>query len=245
MISRSKTYIGTTALLIAVATSAVAFVDADDAAKPAPAGEVTKDENAKEPEQVKLPAEAVRKYGIRVGVAKKRKLTSHLVAPAHLSFNTEAMAVIGAAVQGRVAEVKVRAGDAVKKGDELIVVESPELGEAQTDLLQKRTAVAAAEGAVDPARNAYDRAKTLYEQSQGISLAELQKREVEYKAAQNALLTAKAASAAAENRLALLGMDQAAIDELVKTSKINPRYVVRSPLAGTVVERAVNLGELV
>jgi len=32
---------------------------------------------------------------------------------------------------------------------------------------------------------------------------------------------------------------------LLKTSKINPRYSVRSPLAGTVVERTVNLGELV
>jgi cobalt-zinc-cadmium efflux system membrane fusion protein len=196
-------------------------------------------------EQVKLPPEAMRKYGIRTGVAKKRKLISHVVAPARLSFNTEATAVIGAAVQGRVAEVKVRAGDIVKKGDELLVVESPELGEAQSDLLQKRAALAAAQGTVDPAKSAYDRAKTLFEQSQGISLTEFQKREVEYKAAQNAVLTAHAAAAAAENKLTLLGMDQPSIDELVKSSKINPRYVIRSPLAGTVVERVVNLGELV
>ena len=40
-------------------------------------------------------------------------------------------------------------------------------------------------------------------------------------------------------------MDDAAIDELVKSGKVNPRYVVKSPLAGEVIERAVNLGELV
>jgi cobalt-zinc-cadmium efflux system membrane fusion protein len=196
-------------------------------------------------EKVKLTPEAMRKFGIRTGVAKKRKLTSHLIAPARLSFNTEAMAVIGVAVQGRVAEVKVRAGDSVKKRDELLIVESPELGEAQSDLLQKRTAVITAEGAVEPAKGAFDRAKTLFQKSQGISLTELQKREVEYKAAQNALLTAQAASAAAENKLSLLGMDAPAIEQLTRTSKINPKYVVRSPLAGMVVERTVNLGELV
>jgi cobalt-zinc-cadmium efflux system membrane fusion protein len=234
------------ALLAAVVNGGLAFGGKDDApAKPAPSGEAKKDEKGKEPEQVKLPPEAVRKYGIRVGVAKKRKLTSQVVAPARLSFNSEAMAVIGTAVQGRVAEVKVRAGDSVKKGDELLIVESPELGEAQSDLLQKRTAVVTAEGTVEPAKSAFDRAKTLFDQSQGISLTELQKREVEHKAAQNALLTARAAAAAAENKLTLLGMDQPSIDQLVKTGKINPLYIVRSPLAGTVVERAVNLGELV
>jgi cobalt-zinc-cadmium efflux system membrane fusion protein len=225
-------------------SSPVAWADKDDAPAQTPDA-AKKDEGKKDVEQVKLPPEAVRKYGIRIGVAKKRKLISHIVAPARLSFNTEAMAIIGAAVQGRVAEVKVRAGDVVKKGDELLVVESPGLGEAQSDLLQKRTAVVAAEGTVDPAKSAFDRAKTLFDQSQGISLTELQKREVEYKAAQNALLTARAGAAAAENKLTLLGMDQSSIDELVKTSEINPRYVVRSPLPGTVVERAVNLGELV
>jgi cobalt-zinc-cadmium efflux system membrane fusion protein len=196
-------------------------------------------------DQVKLSPEAIRKYGVRVGVAKKRKLISRFIAPARLSFNSEAMAVIGAAVHGRVVEVKVRAGDLVKKRDALLIIESPELGEAQSDLLQKRTAVLTAEATVEPIRSVFERGKSLFEQSQGISLTELQKREIDFKTAQNALLTARAAAAAAENKLTLLGMDQPSIDELCKTGRIDPRYVVRSPLAGTVVERAVNLGELV
>src|SRR4051794_35040443 len=100
MTSRTKTYLSITALLVALATGGLVLGDEDDATKPAPAAQATKDEKEKEPEQVKLPPEAMRKYGIRVGVAKKRKLTSHLIAPARLSFNSEAMAVIGSAVQG-------------------------------------------------------------------------------------------------------------------------------------------------
>jgi len=150
-----------------------------NAEEPGNADKKAEDAKDEHKDEVKLTPEAVRRYGIRTGVAKKRKLTSHIISPARLAFNTEAMAVIGAAVQGRVVEVKVRAGDAVDKGAELLIVESPELGEAQSDLLQKRTAVIAAEAAVDPAKSAFDRAQKLFDETKGISLTELQKREVE------------------------------------------------------------------
>lgn len=233
------------ALILLIGGGAVFGGPDEFPSKTEPAFTAEKDEKDKEPEQVKLSPEAIRKYGIRIGVARKRKLIARFIAPARLSFNSEAMAVIGTAIHGRVVEVKVRAGDLVKKRDALLVIESVELGEAQSDLLQKRTAVITAQGTLEPIRSVFERGKSLFDQNQGISLTELQKREIEYKTAQNALLTARAAAAAAENKLALLGMDQPSIDELSKTGRIDPRYVVRSPLAGTVVERAVNLGELV
>ncbi len=65
------------------------------------------------------------------------------------------------------------------------------------------------------------------------------------KKAEGALATAQAAMTAAANKLHLLGMNDQAIYELLKSGKVIPRYVVRSPLSGEVVERLVNLGELV
>lgn len=214
--------------------------DADNSAKNAdndkPAGETT---------EVKLTSEAIKRYGVSLGRATKKKMVSHVIAPAQVSFNATAMAVVGCPVQGRIVELRAAVGDTVKKGDELLLVESPELGEAQTDYLQKRTGVAAAEAAVDPARDAYERAKSLYDSSQGIALTEVQKRQVEYTAAKNAALTAQAVMKAAESRLHLLGSNKVAVSELVKSGEIDPRYVVRAPLAGTVTERLVTLGELV
>lgn len=217
-------------------------------AKPSASGARDGDKDrptAGETTQVKLTAEAMKRYGVGLGRATKQKLVSHVVAPAQVSFNTTAMAVVGCPVQGRVADLKVAVGDNVKKGDELLVVESPELGEAQSDYLQKRTAVAAAEAGVQPAQGAYQRAKSLYESSQGIALTEVQKRQVEFNAVRNAALTAQAALKSAASRLTLLGMDKAAIDKLVESGDINFRYAVRAPLAGTVTERWVTLGELV
>jgi cobalt-zinc-cadmium efflux system membrane fusion protein len=200
---------------------------------------------AEKDDQVKLAPEAMKHYGISVGIAKKRRLTSHLIVPARVSFNTTAMAVVGCPLQGRITELKVAVGDSVKRGDELLVVESVELGEAQSDDLQKRTGVVAAQAAVDPAKGAFERAKSLYDSSQGVTLTELQKREVDYKTAQNTLLIAKAAANAAESKLRLFGMSRESIDQLTQSGEVNPLYTARSPISGTVTERLVTLGELV
>ncbi|HEX8521370.1 MAG TPA: efflux RND transporter periplasmic adaptor subunit [Tepidisphaeraceae bacterium] len=196
-------------------------------------------------DEVKLTAEAIARHGIKLEPATRRMLASTISVAARVSFDMEAMAHVGSAVQGRATEIKVRAGDAVKKGDELVVVESPALGEAQSDFLQKRTAVAVSSAAVEPAKDAAERAKKLYDQNQGIALGEVQKRQSELRAAQGAIQTAEAAATAAENRLHLLGMDQKSVDALVKTKQINPQHVIRAPIAGRVIAREVTLGELV
>ena len=64
-------------------------------------------------------------------------------------------------LHGRAVEIKVRLGDQVRKDQDLVVVESPELGEAQADFLQKRTAAQSAGPQVDLAKAAWDRAKNL------------------------------------------------------------------------------------
>lgn len=222
--------------------------DADKPAAPGGHPAESKDEHEHGDEhkgEVKLTPEAVRRYGLRTGVARKHKLAASFVAPARVCFNAEATAVVGSAVTGRVVDLKARVGDEVKKGDELLAVESPELAEAQGDYLQKVAALSGARAVIDPARGAAERAKSLYEGSGGISLTELQKREVEYAAARNNLLVAQAAADAARNKLGLLGLDDEAVGRLEGSKKINPRYSVHSPLAGRVIERPVTLGELV
>jgi len=196
-------------------------------------------------DEVKLTAEAVKKYAVRAEPVTRRHLKPTFTAPARVAFNANATAHVGSAVKGRVAELKVQVGDEVKKGDVLMVVESPELGEAQSEFIQKRGAATAAAPAVESAGSAYERARELYDQTKGISLTDLQKRETDYRSAQATLQTARTAATAAENKLHLLGMDRAAVDELAESGEIKPRFPVRAPLAGQVTEREVTLGELV
>jgi cobalt-zinc-cadmium efflux system membrane fusion protein len=196
-------------------------------------------------DEVKLSPEAIERSNIRIGIVTSTQLNPTITAPARVAFNMEAMAHVGSVVKGRAIEIAARVGDTVKKGDALLVVESPELGEAQSDFLQKCTAVSVAQSAIEPAKSAADRAKALYEQSKGIALGELQKRVAEQKAAEGALKTAQAALTAAENKLHLMGMDAKAIASLAKSGEIDPRFTIRAPLGGQVIEREITLGELV
>ena len=196
-------------------------------------------------DEVKLTAEAIKLAKIRVEPVKKQSLTATFLAHARIAFNAEAMAHVGTLVAGRVVEVKARVGDAVKQGDEVLVIESTDLGQAQSDYLRERTTLAVAQSAVEPAKQAAERAKKLYDQNQGIALGELQKREAELKAAEGAALSAKGSADAARNRLLLLGMTPDATKKLDEDATLSPKLAIRAPIAGRVIEREVTLGEMV
>jgi len=194
-------------------------------------------------DEVRLTEAAIREYRITIEEAGLHVLSPMLVAPGRVSFNTDAMAHVGSIVKGRVVELRKRVGDVVKKDEELVIVESSELGQAQTEYLQRKSAIAIAQSAVEPTKNAYERAKSLFEGSQGIALGEVQKREADYLAAQGALQTAKAAASAAENTLRLYGMSDQARAALDQSGTINAILSIRAPISGTVIEREVTLGE--
>ncbi|MCG3127442.1 MAG: Cobalt-zinc-cadmium resistance protein CzcB [Phycisphaerae bacterium] len=196
-------------------------------------------------DEVTLVPDAIERYGIKVEQASRCKLRPTFLAPARVSFNAEAMAHVGSPLPGRVVELRAKLGDIVSKGDALLIVESPELGEAQSEFLQKRIIAQTTVAAVELAKNALERASRLFDENRGIALDEVQKREVEYKSAQAILQTAQSAAVAAENKLHLLGIDQASVEKLAETGEVNPRFTIVAPLPGRVVEREVTLGELV
>jgi len=103
-------------------------------------------------DEITLRAEAVRQNNITVAPVEPKMLVDSFVAPARVEFNREAMAHVGALVSGRVVELKARVGDSVKKDDALLVVESTELGKAQSEFLQRRTEADVAAAAVSPAK---------------------------------------------------------------------------------------------
>jgi cobalt-zinc-cadmium efflux system membrane fusion protein len=230
--------IGVVALLLALA-------GCNRGGQPEASKAVPEEKPATRPVEVRLSKDAIAENHVEVGVVTRRVLTPTIAAYARVAFNAESMAHVGAPVAGRVAQLKARLGDTVKAGDELLLVESPDLGEAQSDLLQKRTALAAATAAIEPLRIAYERGRSLYEQNQGVALAEVQKREADLKAAQAAMRSAAAALTAAQNKLALLGMTPDAVAELGKSGALTPRYAIRAPIGGQVIQCDLTPGALV
>ena len=198
-------------------------------------------------DEVRVTAEAMERFGIKVASVEARALSAVVTAPARVGFNTEAMAHVGSLVSGRVAEIKVRLGEVVNKGDVLLVVDSPELGQLQGDYLSALSGVEAATPAVELAQSSYGRTQKLFDETEGggVTLNTVQEREATLRSAQRELAMAEADVTAAANTLRLHGMTDAQIDELAGSKKVAPTYEVVAPIAGEVVEREVTPGELV
>lgn len=195
--------------------------------------------------EVTLAASAIEQYGIRIETVGQRTLVPTVRVPAQVAFNREAIAHVGSPVRGRVSELLVKLGDEVKRGDELLIIESPELGEAQSEYLQKRAFAKTAGPIVELSKDAFERAQGLLEKSQGITLTEVQKREGEYRTAEAELRNAETAAQAARNRLSLLGMNSDAITRLEESGTLDPRFTVTASIDGQIIEREATLGELV
>lgn len=164
---------------------------------------------------------------IKVGDAEIREL---LRIPGSIQVDEQRMAKIGAPVTGRITEISAVLGQLVKQGQVLATVNSTELAQNQLAYIKALQQISLQSKAVD-------RAKVLLE-ADVISAAELQRREAE-------LSGAKADLIAARNQLLVLGMSNASISKLSHSVQMNTFSNVTARLAGTVISRKINVGQVV
>ena len=164
------------------------------------------------------------------GTAKVMPFVEELRASGRIDFNEFYLSRIGANVTGRVSEILVIPGQVVKVGDVLAKITSTELTQSQLAYLKARSASQLAEQAAN-------RARILFREDV-IALAELQKREAES-------ISAKAEFKAANDQLRVQGMVQANIDRLAKSGGIESINHVIATIAGEIVERKINNGQVV
>ena len=195
-------------------------------------------------DEVTLTDEAIKYFKLRIDTVRRTKLIPRISAPARVTFNEEKLAHVGSSVSGRVKEIQYRIGDHVQKGDILLVVDSPELGQLQSEFLQKRIEAQVAEISLEVAEAEYERAKKLIE-GNGISQAQFLKAERNYKVAEGGQLTAMSNVQALENRLQIFGISKKQIEALIQTEKIDFVYQITAPISGEIIARKATIGEVV
>ncbi len=154
------------------------------------------------------------------------------------AYDETRTARIASRISGRVVSLLRDFGSRVRRGDPVCILDSPELGEAQSEYLARL-----AEYRV--VQQSAERARRLVEQ-RAISQGEYLERE-------GALRRAEAALAFAENRLHLFDMGEADIEKLGASLTedgslhgiVSPELTVRSPISGTVTRIEVSQGEVV
>ena len=146
-----------------------------------------------------------------------------------IDANEKLVTRIGAGVTGRITEVLAEVGDAVRPGQTLARISSPELTSAQLAFLRANSQASLAERAVDRARQLI--------QADVIGSAELQRRETE-------LAIARAESRAAADQLRLMGMPPDGVQRLAASGSLQEAANVTATIAGVVTDRMVSQGQV-
>lgn len=211
------------------------------------AGEASHEEPSGHATELHLEEKAALACGISTEKVSRRTFRNTFRVAARSVPDPEASAHVGTPVAGRIRELRAQIGVRVHPGDVLAVLDSPELGEAQADYLQKSDAIRSARIPLDPLRSSYERAKALLESSAGGSMTrtEVERREVELRNAEAELGRAEAGQRAAENRLRVLGVSHEEFDRLARTGEIATTLELKCPVQGTVVDREATLGQFV
>jgi len=147
-----------------------------------------------------------------------------------VAYGEDRYSRISSPLQGRVVEVRAHLGDRVKAGAVLLVIDSPDIAQAYSEYVKE-------DSELRYATRAHELAKDLYE-NKAMPLKDL-------KQAENELVKARAEFRRAKERLLSLRVPAEELNKPLDKQQITSRFEMKSPLAGTVVERAVTPGQSV
>jgi cobalt-zinc-cadmium efflux system membrane fusion protein len=191
----------------------------------------TEEEHGHGEEQVKFTSAQLEEFGIGIEVAGEGLIAEHLDRPAEIKFDGDRVVHVVPHVDGIVKEVKVTQGETVDENALLAVISSRDLAELKATYLgdYERRALA---------RETFEREQALRDKK--ISS------EKDYLDAKTALAEAEIALRGTREKLKALSFSSAYIEGLADTETGDlTRYEITAPIAGTVIERHLSLGEVI
>lgn len=199
-----------------------------------PSGEKAEDHAAEG--QIKMSEEQISTQDIVVAPVEGGTLSRHLVAPGTITPDADRIARVPARVGGTVAEMLKRLGDPVKKGEVVAILDSREVADAKSEYLT--TSVKA-----ELEKTNFERQQALWDKRISAEAQFIQARATYSEATLRVDL--------ARQKLSALGLNAAEVAASAKKDETTPnlsslrRFELRSPLAGRVVERKVDVGTAV
>ncbi|OLC79824.1 MAG: hypothetical protein AUH72_13445 [Acidobacteria bacterium 13_1_40CM_4_65_8] len=217
------------ALLVAALTASAAACGGR-AATPSGTGSMA----APAPNVVVIPADSPMLAQIRREPVRIAELpTDEVIAPGKIEANPNRVSKVVLPVTGRIATVLVKTGDAVKKDQPLLTLDSPDADSAMSAYLSAEATVMQMQAALGKAQADFDRASDLFEHN-AIAKKDVLTADSALAQAKAALDQGRASREQTLRRLAVLRL---------KPGDFQQQVVVRSPLAGKVLDLSVVPGE--
>jgi membrane fusion protein, heavy metal efflux system len=180
---------------------------------------------------VKLDDDEIKSASIESAAAQAGTIAHRIVVPGTVIPHADRIAHVAVKVSGTVAELRKKVGDAVAANEVLAILESREFADAKSEYLAARLTN-------ELQQDLFEREKVLWDKK--IST------EQQYLRSRNQAANAKMRNDITRQKLFALGLTEPEIANLPNEPEaFLRRQEVRSPLAGRVVERKVDLGAAV
>jgi membrane fusion protein, heavy metal efflux system len=181
--------------------------------------------------KVQLGADQIKSAGIVINTVGPRTMQTTIELPGEVKADETREAQVVPRLQGVVLQVLKQEGDRVSRGELMVVISSRELADAKSAYIE-------AGHQAEFTRVALEREESLFKKK--ISA------ELEYLLAKRQAEEAALTKDTAAQKLVALGVPAASLFKIGAEPRDSlPRYEIRSPLDGTVIERNVTMGEAV
>jgi cobalt-zinc-cadmium efflux system membrane fusion protein len=179
---------------------------------------------------INLSDEEKKAIEIETVIASYKSITSQLQAMGKVLAHQFRKAIVCYAFPARISQIHVKIGEWVKPGQELVTLQSEEVGKAKSEYYK-------AVADYELAKSNCEREKRLFERGVGAQ-KNLLTSEAELKVSQANLN-------AAEKKLHVLGFTEAEVKTIAETHQINPTITLFAPIRGKIIQNNAVLGGMI
>ncbi len=182
---------------------------------------------------------------LRVQPIERRRFASRAFASGRIEYMEELSTPVFSPQEGQLRRFLVKPGERVEQGQPLAEIDSADVLQAESDLLNALPALAKAKSQAEHAQRAADRQKRLVDAEAG-ALKDYEDAQAELAGALDELRAAEATSGAAREHLKMFGKSDDDLQAIANGRGIDRLAILRAPIAGIVTSRGkVGTGQVV
>jgi membrane fusion protein, heavy metal efflux system len=181
---------------------------------------------------------------VKVEAVETREFGVSRDAVGKIAFNDDASVPVFPPYQGRITQLYVKPGEDVTKGRILFEIDSPDLVNAESNLITAVGALQQAKGQLDLTTRALARSHELIE-AKAIAERDLEQSVADHNAADATYKAAVGALDGARDAVRIFGKTEAEIRRVEDTHRVDSRMPVPSPISARVTSRQAGPGQFV
>ena len=174
----------------------------------------------------------------------RRRFRTEKFAIGQIAFNEDVTTPVFSPFTGRVVKLLTKLGDDVMAGSPLFEIDTPDVVQGQSDLINAAAALAKSKTQVELTQRSFNRQRDLFK-AKAVSEKDFEQAQSDLRQAESDVRANEGVVIAARNKLRILGKTDEDVAKVEKDRSINPIMRVNAPISGTITTRKVGPGQYV